>query len=296
MVPRAKLEVLGGLLPSSAIHGQHRQLGVAEDEGVDVAELGGRRRGLGEETGRLVGVREEQLGFGRQGESHRTPRAPRRLLGRGRGRVRGHLLRAGATQQRFQHGPGGLERRGAVHRREVEGGSVNDGRPPLGLGGAPGQRSEPPGERSKRGMVLDRRTAEGSQPPLHGQQLAGLEGRQQELSSQRDAPLPLGRVHQVLEGQRQGSVGLVPVRGSQVQGVDDLGLDPTELTEQELAEESVIAVPATTSVERDEEEAGRLQPGELGLGTGLPENRVAQRRTELIDDRRATQELLRGLG
>ena len=46
--------------------------------------------------------------------------------------------------------PGGLERRGTVHRLEVEGRGVHESRPPLRLEVSPGQRREPPGEDRER--------------------------------------------------------------------------------------------------------------------------------------------------
>ena len=135
-------------------------------------------------------------------------------------------------------------------------------------------------------------TAEGREPPLHGRQLAGLVGRQDQLRHQLDAPVPFGRVQQVFEGQRRGPVGLVPVGGSQVQLRDDLGLDAAKLAEQELPEQGVVAIPPAPAVQRDQEQARRLQVAKLRLRARLVEDRVAQRSTQLVEHRRAPQEPL----
>ena len=130
---------------------------------------------------------------------------------------------------------------------------------------------------------------------MHGRQLAGLVGRQDQLRHQLDAPVPLGGVQQVFQGQRRGSVGLIPVGGSQVQLRDDVGLDPTKLTEQELPEQRVVAIPPAPTVQRDQEQARRLQVAKPRLRTRLVENRVAQRSRQLIENRRAPQEPLNTL-
>ena len=100
----------------------------------------------------------------------------------------------------------------------------------------------------------------------------------------------------MLESQRPGPVGVVPVRGPQVQRLDQVRLDPTELTQQELAEEGVVAEPAAASIQRNQEQARGLQSGELRLRTGLPEDRVAQGGAHLVDDRRSAQEPLHTIG
>jgi hypothetical protein len=71
--------------------------------------------------------------------------------------------------------------------------------------------------------------------------------------------VPFGRVQQVLDGHRRGTVGLVPVGGPQVQLLDDVGFDAPQLTEQELAEQGVVAIPLAPPVEWDQEHAPGLQ-------------------------------------
>ena len=71
----------------------------------------------------------------------------------------------------------------------------------------------------------------------------------------------------MFQGQRRGSVGLVPVGGSQVQLRDDVGLDPTKLTEQELPEQGVVAIPLAPAVQRHQEHARGLQVAELGVSS-----------------------------
>ena len=111
------------------------------------------------------------------------------------------------------------------------------------------------------------------EPPLHRRHLAGLVGRQDQLGHQLDAPLPLGRVEQVLEGGRRRSLGLVPVGGSQVQLRDDLGFDPAELAEQELPEQRVVAVPLAPPVERDQEHVRGLEAAQVLLRARLARGR-----------------------
>ena len=43
---------------------------------------------------------------------------------------------------------------------------------------------------------------------------------------------------------------------------DDVGLDPAKLTEQELAEQAVVSIPLPPPVERDQEQARRLEPAQ----------------------------------
>ena len=141
--------------------------------------------------------------------------------------------------------------------------------------------------------------AERGEPALHGGHLAGLVGRQDQRRHQLDAPVPLGRVEQMLDGHRRGAVGLVPVRGPQVQLHDDVRLDPAQLPEQELLEQTVVAVPLAPAVEGDQEDVRGLHVAQLLLRPRLGEERIAERCTELVEHRGVAQEplgLLRDLG
>ena len=100
----------------------------------------------------------------------------------------------------------------------------------------------------------------------------------------------------MFEGQPGDVVGLVPVGGSQVELGDELGLAVAELAEEELPEEAVIAEPLPSTVQRHQEEMRSSQILELLLGVGVSEHGVAQRAGELIEDRRAAQELLIAFG
>jgi hypothetical protein len=79
-----------------------------------------------------------------------------------------------------------------------------------------------------------------------------------------------------------------------VQLRDGVGLDPTKLTQEELAEQRVVAVPSPLAVQRHEEHARRFQATKPLLRPRLPEKRVAQGSTELIHYCRAPQETLNG--
>ena len=58
----------------------------------------------------------------------------------------------------------------------------------------------------------------------------------------------------------------------------------------------MVAEPAAPSVQRNQEQTRGLQPGQLGLRTGLTEDRVAQGGTHLVDDRCPAQEPLHTVG
>ena len=104
--------------------------------------------------------------------------------------------------------------------------------------------------------------------------------------------MPFAGVQQVLHGHRRRTVGLIPVRGPQVQLLDDIGFDAAQLTEQELAKQRVVAVPLAPTIERHQEQVRRLQAAQLLLGARVGEQRVAQRSTQLIEHRGAAQEPL----
>ena len=91
-----ELQMFGRLRPSPAIHRQHRELGLAEDDGVDIAQCRPRQRTVSTKSAAARSrVAEEQLRLGAQDERHGAPGAPRRLLGGGEARVGRHLLWTG---------------------------------------------------------------------------------------------------------------------------------------------------------------------------------------------------------
>ena len=63
----------------------------------------------------------------------------------------------------------------------------------------------------------------------------------------------------VLDGDLRPAVGLVPRCGPEVQLGDELGLAPPELRRQQLAEETVVAVPVPVPVERDHQQVPAFQ-------------------------------------
>ena len=87
-------------------------------------------------------------------------------------------------------------------------------------------------------------------------------------------------------------VGLVPVRGAQLELAHPVGLAPLELGEQELAEQRVVPEPLPPAVERDEEHVRRLEPAQLLVGAGFVEHRVAQGRAQVLEHGGVEQELL----
>ena len=137
-------------------------------------------------------------------------------------------------------------------------------------------------------MGLDGRVAEHRQPALNRRDLARLVRRPYQLCHQARTAVAFAGVQQVLEGQHGRPVGLVPVSRAQVQLGDRLGLYPTELTEQELSKQPVVAVPLAASIERDQERVRRLQPAQLFLSTELFEHGLTQWSAQLIEHRGAT--------
>ena len=75
-----------------------------------------------------------------------------------------------------------------------------------------------------------------------------------------------------------------------------IGFGAIELPEQELTEQGVVPVPASSAVERDEEGAGRLEPSQLVVRVRPSENGIAERCAQLLEHRGASQEPLGGLG
>ena len=162
------LQVFGRLDPLPSIHRQHRQLGLAEDDGVDIAPSGAHGGRLHVEGSRPVTVAEEQLRLGTQAQRRGAPRAPGRLLGGGEARIGQHLLGTGTTHGSPQHGPRRVEGFGAVHRHQVERSGVEECRPPFRLDGLAGVHRHPSGQDRERGILLDDRRSECRQPAQHG--------------------------------------------------------------------------------------------------------------------------------
>ena len=163
-----QLHVPGRLRPLPAIHGQHRELGLAVDERIGVAHCGGHGGGLCEQGTRLVNVSGEQMRLGAKAERRVAPDAPRRLLRDGEACVGHHLLRARGTHDGSQHRPRRVERCRAVGRHQVERSGVDDRRPALRFGGLAGEHSNLAGQHGQRGIFLDRGVAQRRQPALHG--------------------------------------------------------------------------------------------------------------------------------
>src|SRR6185369_10033304 len=81
--------------------------------------------------------------------------------------------------------------------------------------------------------------------------------------------------------------------GAGVQDWNELGLVLGELALEQLPEEVVVAVRLATAVERNEEEVGALDLGELRARPLVVEHCVADRAGHPIEDRRAAEEAQR---
>ena len=166
----------------------------------------------------------------------------------------------------------------------------------LGLHGVALEDRHPSGENRQRRIVADRLVAERRQPALHGGDLARLVRRKDQGGDQLDASVALGRVQQVLDRERRRPVRFVPVCCTDVQLREHIGFHSSELGEQELAEQAVVPIPLPPPIERDEERARRLESAQPVLHARLAEDRLAQRRAELIEHRGTTEKLLIVLG
>ena len=71
-----------------------------------------------------------------------------------------------------------------------------------------------------------------------------------------------------------------------VQERHQLRLVAAQVGEEQFPEQAVVAVPAPVPVERDDEVVGALELVEQLLGSSDVEHGVAQRRAQLLEDRR----------
>ena len=286
------VESVGCVVPPSSIHREERALGLTDDERIGVARS--RRHGGRLLEGRLgsLGLAHEQVRLSGEAERLVAPRAPRRLLGDRERRVGHRLLRARGAHRGAEHRPRGGEGCGAVRRGQVEGCGIDDRRPSLGVCRLPRHRRHPPGQDGERGIPLDRVVAERRQPPLDRRHLSGRVRFQRQGRREVHTALSFVRIQQVVKGDRRGTVRFVPVGGTQVELHDDVGLDPTEFAFQELPEQGVVAIPAPSAIERDQERVGPLQVPQHLVRSCRLEDRIAERAAHLIEHRRPPKEAL----
>ena len=147
-------------------------------------------------------------------------------------------------------------------------------------------------QHDERWIRLDGSVAQCSEPSLDSRDLARAVGRQRQLRDEPDASVSLGGVQQVLDGQGRRPVGFVPVGGAQVQLGGDVGLDASQLPEQELPVQGVVAEPLPVTIERDQERVRGLQGAQPRLTSGFAEDGIAQRGTQLVEHCRTPQETL----
>ena len=76
---------------------------------------------------------------------------------------------------------------------------------------------------------------------------------------------------------------------------DQLGLDPAELGEQEFPEQRVVTEPLPPAVEGDEKNARGFQVPKVLAGAGFTEQRIGERRAQLVEDRGAAEKSLGAL-
>ena len=111
----------------------------------------------------------------------------------------------------------GGERSRAVDGCRLERHGVQEVRPPLGLGGLPGERGDPSLHNGQRWVLVGGRRPKRGEPALQGGRLTTLVDRQGQGGDTLDAAFPLRCVQQVLDGEAGRPVRLVPVGRPQVQ-------------------------------------------------------------------------------
>jgi hypothetical protein len=79
-----------------------------------------------------------------------------------------------------------------------------------------------------------------------------------QFDHQLDGTITSCGLQQVFECHLRGTIDLVPVGRSHVQPFDVIGLSPTELVEQKLPEQGMVAVPVAVAIEWYHKRAGRL--------------------------------------
>ena len=84
---------------------------------------------------------------------------------------------------------------------------------------------------------------------------------------------------------------LMPVAGTAVELLLDLGLAPVQLSPQHLAEQPVVAVALVGAVERDEQQVRPRQRGQRGGRARSAQHGVAERARQRVEHRRSQHEL-----
>ena len=256
------LEVPARVGPVAAVHGQQAELRLAHDVRIGIrAPSGGRVR---EGTPRLLSVAHEQQGFTANAERLIAPRAPGWLGFNREVRVSQGSLRTGGAHVRAQHGAGRRERGGAIQGHGFERRRVDEGGPPLRFGWLPFianaqpartarggycSTASAPTSASHRNTVLVRpdacvartralsRWAQRSRSPCG----TGVRGRSPETRWLRTS-------------RRPGDGAWGPLR-----------FDTANLTEEELPEQRVVAVPLAAPIEGNEEVVHRFEPAQSFL-------------------------------
>ena len=84
-------------------------------------------------------------------------------------------------------------------------------------------------------------------------------------------------------------MGLEPCGGAVMERLDQVGFVPFEVGAQQLQKEVVTAIPATLSIERNQQQIRTFERFEHALGTGVADDGVAQRSAQLREDRRVCE-------
>jgi hypothetical protein len=252
----------GRLLPVLVVHGHQRALGQGDRGRGQGTGFGGHLGGVGQGGVGLVGLAGEQVADPLQQLGGGSPLAGWAQSLEGGLGVGSHPVQAVAAQQGPQErqialGGAAVGQRPG-HRPEF--GPVG---PALGRHRLTDQSLQPRSEHghlrvaSEQALVL-----EPAEPAAGRLDPAGAVGGQGQLPDQPRHPVGVpGGLGVVDRGLRQ-PVGLTPGSRPSVQRRDQLRLTPGQLGREQLLEQGVVAIPAALPVKGDQQQAGRLQPGQ----------------------------------
>ena len=206
------------LIPSRAIHHQQRELGLTGDDRVGVARWAPQAGRLGEQ-GRRLARRRPSAGVPRRGGRVRHLATGSTRARRRRRALRRPVIMSGPSAHITARSmacadPNDAVPSSGVCSHEL---AVGDRGPPLRVRGVPGQHGDPACQDGQRRMAFDAGISQRGEPVLHGRDLAGAVGGQDQGRHELDAAIPFVRVQQVVDRQLRGSVRFVPIGRSQVQ-------------------------------------------------------------------------------
>ena len=215
----------------------------------------------------------------------------RREPARGFVGIGAHLLHPAPTQ----HGPqqGGPRLGGPVigsgHRAVLP--AIDRVGPALRLGRPPDRRGDQRGPHGDHRMPLDSAPLiQPPEPPLEGGDPALPVGHQRQPSHQASNLIDVPGCDGVLQRGLDQLVAQAPRGGAAAQHRDQIRLQALQLREQHVAEQVVVAVPLSPSIQRDQQQVRPRQIRQRRRRARQLEHRITQRSTHPIQHRGPGQE------